>query len=89
MFFDEITKHLKTDIQTLKNFSWTNVGNLGLVLNGQNTILSYNTCKIILQCNSKKIYIYGQNLQIQSMSPTDFCVTGQIFCVSDREVNLC
>lgn len=88
MFFDEITKRLGADIQTLKNFSWTNIGNLGLVLNGQNTILSYNTCKIVLRCNRQQVFIYGQNLRIQSMSPTDFCVVGQIFCVSDREVSL-
>lgn len=89
MFFDEITKSLGQDMDALKKFSFVNVANKGLFLNGKNVVELYNTCKIILKCEKTKLFIYGHNLKIEKMSATDFCVRGEIFCISDREVSLC
>ena len=89
MFFDEITKSLGQDVEALKNFSYLNVANKGLVVYAKNSIQSYSTCKIVLRCNKTKLYIFGNNLKIEFMSQNDFCVKGEIFCISDREVQLC
>lgn len=88
MFFDEITKSLKQDISALKDFSYTNVANKGVFVNGKNTIEVFSSCKIVLKFAKHKLYIFGNNLKIETMNQTSFCVCGDIFCISDREVNL-
>ena len=89
MFFDEITKSLKEDVNALKSFCYVNVANKGLYVSAKNKIEFYNSCKIILKCEQHRLFIFGQNLKIESMTQTDFCVRGEIFCVSDREVEVC
>ena len=89
MFFDEIGTTFGLDMQTLKNFSIVNVANKGLIVYDHNEIMLCTSCKIVLKCNKKMIYIFGQNLIIQSLSQTDFVIKGDIFCISDREVSLC
>lgn len=89
MFFNEIAASLGEDLNALKNFCYVNVANLGLVVYGKNSIVYYSSCKIILKCNKTQIFVYGHNLKIASMSATEFCVKGEIFCVSNSEVQPC
>lgn len=89
MFFNEISASLGQDLNALKNFYYVNVANLGLIVYGKNSIVNYSSCKIILMCNKTPLIIYGRNLKIASMSATEFCVKGEIFCVSNTEVQTC
>ena len=89
MFFEEISNSLGADIKALKEFSFINVANMGLVIYGKYNIMLYNTAKIILKNKQNTLYIYGQNLTIKSMNKTSFCIIGKIFCIGDREMVLC
>ena len=89
LFFDELTNTLGQDINALKNFSYFNVANKGLIINGHNEIVLCTSCKIVLSCNKKFLYIYGQNMQIICMTNTEFSIGGDIWCVSNKEVTIC
>lgn len=89
LFFDEITQSLGQDFNALKSFSFYCVANQGLVLNGHNEIILCTSCKIVLKCNKKTLFVYGQNLKIVSMSNTHFLIKGDIWVIGDREVNIC
>ena len=89
MFFNEITQTLGEDVDALKNYSFFCVANCGLVVNGHNEIVLCTGCKIVLKCNKKFLYVYGQNLKIISMSSTHFAIKGDVWIMGDREVNIC
>ncbi len=59
----------------------------GMVIDGINSFLNYNSEMIAVNCGGKTIYIYGNDLKITSFSKSLIGIKGKIEKIELYEVN--
>ena len=86
MFLDEFLKSLKQSKLTTP-FSCQMLGFNAVCVEGKFCIEFFSTVKIVLSFKKEKLFVFGKNLELKNIDKNQVVVSGQIFCISNQEVN--
>ncbi len=87
MFFEEFAKTANIELKNVR-FLANMLDFYSISLEGRFKIEFFSQTKIILSFAKQKVFVYGQNLQIKNLDKTELMITGNLLCVSSREVTL-
>ena len=87
MFFEEFAKTANIELKNMR-FLANMLDFSSISLEGRFKIEYFSQTKIILLFAKQKVFVYGQNLQIKNLDKTELMITGNLLCVSSREVTL-
>ncbi len=87
MFFEEFAKTANIELKNMR-FLANMLDFSSISLEGRFKIEYFSQTKIILLFAKQKVFVYGQNLQIKNLDKTELMITGNLLCISSREVTL-